>query len=154
MAIKRAMVHPDHLELLERGEMKYERDDRYDEMYEDAESYAGSETAGSAEDEPLNDEETVTYDDTKNDNVEDDIVVEQLYDIDLVDAELIDTRLSDFPKQEEPVVVVCPKRPKTLSASQTDYVYQQVDASSRRKAHLVALRSGTASGTGSFLESD
>jgi hypothetical protein len=161
MAIKRAMVHPDHLELLERGEMKYEGDDRYDEMYEDAESYGGSETAGSAEDEPINDEENVTYDDTKNDIdiVDDDIVVEHLYeDIDLVDAaELLDTRLSDFAKQEEPLVyevVSCAKRQKTLSTSQTDYVYQQVDASPRRKAHLVALRSGTAPGTESFLESD
>jgi len=161
-AIKRAMVNPDQLELLERGEMKYEGD-RHDETYEDAESYADSET-GSTADEAINDDENVTYDEAKRiDIVDDDIVVEQLYeDLDLVDAaELLETRLNDFPRQEQqPLVyefVSCAKRQKTISGSpiQADYVYQQIDAASpRRKAHLVALRPGTAPGAGSLLEAE
>ncbi|XP_071559148.1 uncharacterized protein Jumu [Temnothorax nylanderi] len=159
-AIKRAMVNPDQLELLERGEMKYEGD-RHEETYEDAESYADSETGGSAVDEPINDDENVTYDETKQiDIVDDEIVVEQLYeDLDLDTTELLDTRLNDFPRQERPLVyefVSCAKRQKTLSGSplQNDYVYQQVNAASpRKKAHLVALRAGgTAPGAGSLLE--
>lgn len=162
-AIKRAMVNPDQLELLERGEMKYERD-RNDETYEDAESYADSETGGSAVDETINDDENVTYDEAKQiDIVDDDIVVEQFYeDLDLMNAtELLDTRLNDFPRQEQSLVyefVSCTKRQKTLSGSplQSDYVYQQVDAAvPRKKAHLVALRpGGTAPGAGSLLEAE
>lgn len=162
-AIKRAMVNPDQLELLERGEMKYEGD-RQDETYEDAESYADSETGGSAVDETINDDENVTYDEAKQiDIVDDDIVVEQLYeDLDLMNAaELLDTRLNDFPRQEQSLVyefVSCTKRQKTLSGSplQSDYVYQQVDAAlPRKKAHLVALRpGGTAPGAGSLLEAE
>jgi len=162
-AIKRAMVNPEQLELLERGEMKYEGD-RHEETYEDAESYADSETGGSGVDEAINDDENVTYDETKQiDIVDDDIVVEQLYeDLDLMDAaELLDTRLNDFPRQEQPLVyelVSCAKRQKTLSSSpiRNDYVYQQVDAASpRKKAHLVALRpGGTVPGSGSLLEAE
>ncbi|XP_050453698.1 uncharacterized protein LOC126852698 [Cataglyphis hispanica] len=162
IAIKRAMVHPDHLELLERGEMKYEGD-RHEEIYEDAESYAGSETGGSAADEIINDDENITYDETKHiDIVDDDIVVGQLYEgLDLGDAaELLDTRLTDFPREEQSFVyeyVSCAKRQKTLSSSpiQSKYIYQQVSAaSSRKKSHLVALRSGSSPITGSLLEAD
>lgn len=165
-AIKRAMVNPDQLELLERGEMKYEGD-RHDDAYEDAESYADSETGGSAVDEVINDDENVTYDEAKQiDIVDDDIVVEQLYeDLDLVDAaDLLDTRLNDFPRQEVNrdglmyQIVSCAKRQKTLSGSpiQSDYVYQQVDAASpRKKPHLVAIRpGGTAPIAGSLLEAE
>ncbi|KAL0115594.1 hypothetical protein PUN28_010838 [Cardiocondyla obscurior] len=163
-AIKRAMVNPDQLELLERGEMKYEGD-RNEETYEDAESYADSETGGSVADEAINDDENV-YDEVAKqiDIVDDDIVVEQLYeDLDLMDAaELLDTRLNDFPKQEHPLVyefVSCSKRQKTLSDSpaQNDYVYQQINATSpRKKAHLVALQSGggTTPDGGSLLEAE
>lgn len=161
-AIKRAMVNPDQLELLERGEMKYEGE-RHDEAYEDAESDADSETGGSAVDE-VNDDENVTYDEAKIDIVDDDIVVEQLYeDLDLMNAELLDTRLNDFTRQEQPLAVYefvsCAKRQKTLSGSpiHNDYVYQQVDATSspRKKAHLVALRpGGTAPGAASLLEAE
>lgn len=168
IAIKRAMVHPDHLELLERGEMKYEGD-RHEEIYEDAEeSYAGSETGGSAADEIINDDENITYDETKHiDIVDDDIVVGQLYEgLDLGDAaELLDTRLTDFPREEQSFVyeyVSCAKRQKTTSVSsspiQSKYVnYQQVGATSpRKKSHLVALRPGTApiTSTRSLLEAD
>ncbi|GAB1867576.1 Forkhead box protein N1 [Camponotus japonicus] len=164
IAIKRAMVHPDHLELLERGEMKYEGD-RHEEIYEDAESYAGSETGGSAADEIINDDENVTYDESKHiDIVDDDIVVGQLYEgLDLGDAaELLDTRLTDFPREEQSFVyeyVSCAKRQKTASLSsspiQSKYVYQQVSATSpRKKSHLVALRPGTGAITGSLLEAD
>ncbi|XP_011881357.1 PREDICTED: uncharacterized protein LOC105569471 [Vollenhovia emeryi] len=160
-AIKRAMVNPDQLELLERGEMKYEGD-RHEETYEDAESYADSETGGSAADEAVNDDENVTYDEAKQiDIVDDNIVVEQLYeDLELMDAaDLLDTRLNDFPRQEQPLVyelVSCAKRQKTLTSSPNDYVYQQVDATSpRKKAHLVALRPGAAApGAGSLLEAE
>lgn len=160
-AIKRAMVNPDQLELLERGEMKYEGD-RHDETYEDAESYADSETGGSAMDETINDDENVTYDEAKQiDIVDDDIVVEQFYeDLDLLNAaELLNTRVNDFPRQEQPLVYeFVSKRQKTLSGSpiQNDYVYQQVDATSpRRKTHLVALRpGGTAPSAGSLLETE
>ncbi|KAM0729057.1 Forkhead box protein N4 [Formica fusca] len=162
IAIKRAMVHPDHLELLERGEMKYEGD-RHEEIYEDAESYAGSETGGSAADEIINDDENITYDETKHiDIVDEDIVVGQLYEgLDLGDAaELLDTRLTDFPREEQSFVyeyVSCAKRQKTLSSSpiQSKYVYQQVSATSpRKKSHLVALRPGSSPITGSLLEAD
>lgn len=167
IAIKRAMVHPDHLELLERGEMKYEGD-RHEEIYEDAEeSYAGSETGGSAADEIINDDENITYDETTHiDIVDDDIVVGQLYEgLDLGDAaELLDTRLTDFPREEQSFVyeyVSCAKRQKTTGVSssplQSKYVYQQVGATSpRKKSHLVALRPGTApiTSTRSLLEAD
>ncbi|KAL6261172.1 hypothetical protein P5V15_008696 [Pogonomyrmex californicus] len=162
-AIKRAMVNPDQLELLERGEMKYEGE-RHEEAYEDTESYADSETGGSVVDEIVNDDENVTYDEAKQLDLVDDIVVEQLYeDLDLMDAaDLLDTRLNDFPRQKQPQVQVyefvsCAKRQKTVSDSpiQGDYVYQQVDATtSRRKAHLVALRSGATPSAGSLLEAE
>jgi len=162
-AIKRAMVNPEQLELLERGEMKYEGN-RHDETYEDAESYADSETGGSAVDEVINDDENVTYDEAKQiDIIDDDIVVEQFYeDLNLMNAaDLLDTRLNDFSRQEQPLMyefVSCAKRQKTQSGSpiRNDYICQQINpASSRKKAHLVALRpGGTASGAGSLLEAD
>jgi len=148
-AIKRAMVNPEQLEFLERGEMKYEGD-RHDEAYDDAESYADSETGGSVVDETINDDENVTYDETKQiDIVDDDIVVEQLYeDLDLMNAtELLDTRLNNFSRQEQPLVyefVSCSKRQKMLTGN--DFICQPVQrqdaASPRKKAHLVALRPG------------
>lgn len=162
-AIKRAMVNPEQLELLERGEMKYEGD-RHDEAYDDAESYADSETGGSVVDEAINDDENVTYDETKQiDIVDDDIVVEQLYeDLDLMNAtELLDTRLNNFSRQEQPLVyefVSCSKRQKMLTGN--DFICQPVqrqDATSpRKKAHLVALRPGGTAppGAESLLEAD
>ncbi|XP_029178706.1 uncharacterized protein LOC114946409 [Nylanderia fulva] len=169
IAIKRAMVHPDHLELLERGEMKYEGDRHEEEiLYEDVEgSSAGSETGGSVVDEIINEDENITYDETKHiDIVDEDIVVGQLYEgLDLGDAaELLETRLTDFPREEQSFVyeyVSCAKRQKTASVSgspiQSKYVYQQVGATSpRKKSHLVALRPGTApiTSTRTLLEAD
>lgn len=172
VAIKRAMVCPEQLELLERGEMKYETTgDSHEEMYEDAESYASSENDETGADEAdeavavVNgvDEETTTTrlthgDDEANrhiDVVDDDIVVEELYDdVDIeaaatAAADVLDTRLlSDgFAKHREQSFVYefvsCQKRPKTLAGLQNDYVYQQIDAPTpRRKAH-VAQQPGT-----------
>ncbi|KAG5316628.1 FOXN4 protein, partial [Pseudoatta argentina] len=162
-AIKRAMVNPEQLEFLERGEMKYEGD-KHDEAYDDAESYADSETGGSVVDETINDDENVTYDETKQiDIVDDDIVVEQLYeDLDLMNAtELLDTRLNNFSRQEQPLVyefVSCSKRQKMLTGN--DFICQPVQrqdaASPRKKAHLVALRPGGTAppGAESLLEAD
>ncbi|EZA58132.1 Forkhead box protein N1 [Ooceraea biroi] len=171
IAIKQAMVHPDHLELLERGDMKYEND-RHEEIYEDADSYVGSEVEGSAGDEiieNINDEENAVQETEKlnrkhidtidDDIIDDDIIVEQFYDeFDIENATdndtLLDTRLN-VPKQKQPFMyelVSCAKRQKTLLSSsiQSDYIYQQIDASSRRKTHLVALRPGTAPTSESF----
>jgi len=175
VAIKQAMVHPDHLELLERGDMKYEND-RHEEMYEDADSYVGSETGGSAGDElieNINDEENFMQEteqlnrkhiDAMNDDiVDDDIIVEQFYDeFDIENTTdndaLLDTRLN-ISKEKQPFMyelVSCAKRQKTLlnSTIQSDYIYQQIDASSRRKTHLVALRSETIPNSESFCESN
>jgi len=175
IAIKQAMVHPDHLELLERGDMKYEND-RHEEIYEDADSYVGSETGGSAGDElieNINDEENFMQEteqlnrkhvDAMNDDiVDDDIIVEQFYDeFDIENTTdndaLLDTRLN-ISKEKQPFMyelVSCAKRQKTLlnSTIQSDYIYQQIDASSRRKTHLVALRSETTPNSGSFCESN
>ncbi|XP_012540432.1 uncharacterized protein LOC105839000 [Monomorium pharaonis] len=160
-AIKRAMVNPDQLELLERGEMKYEGEDRQEDGYEDAESYADSETGGSAVDEVINDDvdENITYDAGKLIDVDDDLVVEQLYeDLDLVDSgDLLETQELNRGEQLMYQLVSCAKRQKTLSGSpiSSDYVYQQVDAPSRKKAHFVALRpGGTAPSAGSLLEAE
>lgn len=176
VAIKQAMIHPDHLELLERGDMKYEND-RHEEMYnEDADSYVDSDMGGSAEDEiieNINDEENVIQEteklnekhvDTMDDDiVDDDIIVEQFYDeFDIENTTgndtLLDTRL-DISKDKQPFMyelVSCAKRQKTLLSSpiQGDYIYQQIDASSRRKTHVVALRPGTAPSSESLHESD
>lgn len=43
IAIKQAMIHPEHLELLERGEMKFM--DGHDAMHEETESYADGSVA-------------------------------------------------------------------------------------------------------------
>lgn len=151
VAIKRAMVCPDQLELLERGEMKYEGDG-HEEMYEDAESYASSENETGGDEADVNDDVTEDADEKQID-VEGDIVVEDIYDdIDIDDdddagTDVLDTRLitNNFSKQEQSFVyelVSCQKRPKTVTGLRNDYVYQQIDVPTpRKKAHVVAIHS-------------
>ncbi|XP_015601134.1 forkhead box protein P2 [Cephus cinctus] len=154
-AIKKAMIYPDHLELLERGEMKYVGTG---ELSEEAESSGDETTEESAVfDEPVHshvaaNSVTDSYDESSQDCDID--ITEHIYDeIDIEDnKESLHMQLN-ISKQEAYEYELSPstKRQKTLTGTlQGNYVYQPV-TTSRRKAPLL-LRAGAA--TGSFLKID
>ena len=155
LAIKKAMIYPDHLELLERGEMKYASNG--DLSAEESES-SGDETAeeSTAYDEPVHshvaaNSVTDSYDESSQD-CDIDITEHHLYDeIDIEEnKEALHMQLN-ITKQESFEYELSPstKRQKTITGTlQGNYVYQPV-SSSRRKAPLL-LRPGAT--TGSFLK--
>ncbi|KAF7385819.1 hypothetical protein HZH66_011661 [Vespula vulgaris] len=146
LAIKKAMIYPDHLELLERGEMKYAGSG---DMSEETES-SGDETA---EESAVYDESihshiaansvTDSYDESSQDCDVD--ITEHLYDeIDIEDNKDALHMQLNITKQEAIEYELSPstKKQKTLTgAIQGNYVYQPV-TTSRRKAPLL-LRAGT-----------
>ncbi|CAK9826776.1 Forkhead box protein N4 [Anthophora retusa] len=155
LAIKKAMIYPDHLELLERGEMKYagsgdvseETESSGDEAVEESTTYEesihGHIAANSVTD---------SYDESSQDCDID--IHDHLYDeIDIEDnKESLHMQLN-ISKQEPFGYELSPstKRQKTLTgAIQGNYVYQPV-TTSRRKTPLF-LRAGT--GNSSFLKID
>lgn len=155
LAIKKAMIYPDHLELLERGEMKYagsgdvseETESSGDEAVEESTTYEesihGHITANSVTD---------SYDESSQDCDID--IHEHLYDeIDIEDnKEALHMHLN-ISKQEsfEYELNSGTKRQKTLTgAIQGNYVYQPV-TTSRRKTPLL-VRAGA--GNSSFLKID
>ncbi|XP_029044263.1 forkhead box protein P1-like [Osmia bicornis bicornis] len=155
LAIKKAMIYPDHLELLERGEMKYagsgdvseETESSGDEAVEEStafdESIRGHLAANSVTD---------SYDESSQDCDVD--ITEQLYDeIDIEEnKEALHMQLN-ISKQESFEYELSPstKRQKTLTGTiQGNYLYQPV-TTSRRKTPLL-LRAGM--GSGSFLKID
>ncbi|XP_076300185.1 forkhead box protein N4 jumeau [Lasioglossum baleicum] len=155
LAIKKAMIYPDHLELLERGEMKYagsgdmseETESSGDEAVEESTTYDESIHSHIAANSV-----TDSYDESSQDCDVD--IVEHLYDeIDIEDnKESLHMQLN-ISKQETFEYELSPstKRQKTLTgAIQGNYVYQPV-TTSRRKAPLL-LRAGA--GNGSFLKID
>lgn len=154
LAIKKAMVYPDQLELLERGEMKYASNG--DLSAEESES-SGDETAeeSPAYDEPVHNHiaansVTDSYDESSQDCDID--ITEHLYDeIDIEEnKEALHMQLN-ITKQESFGYELSPssKRQKTINGTlQGNYVYQPV-SSSRRKTPLL-LRPGP--NTGSFLK--
>ncbi|XP_012270732.1 forkhead box protein P1 [Orussus abietinus] len=154
-AIKKAMIYPDHLELLERGEMKYAGSG---DLEEETES-SGDETTeeSTAYDEPINghvaaNSVTDSYDESSQDCDVD--ITEQVYDeIDIEDnKESLHMQLN-ISKREPFEYELSPsaKRQKGLAGTlQGNYVYQPV-TTSRRKTPLL-LRAGAA--TGSFLKID
>ncbi|KZC08888.1 PREDICTED: uncharacterized protein LOC107187009 [Dufourea novaeangliae] len=155
LAIKKAMICPDHLELLERGEMKYagsgdmseETESSGDEAVEESTTYDESVHSHIAANSV-----TDSYDESSQDCDID--IVEHLYDeIDIEDnKEALHMQLN-ISKQEAFEYELSPstKRQKTLTgAIQGNYVYQPV-TTSRRKTPLL-LRAGA--GNGSFLKID
>ena len=155
LAIKKAMIYPDHLELLERGEMKYagsgdmseETESSGDEAVEESATYDESIHSHIAANSV-----TDSYDESSQDCDVD--ITEHLYDeIDIEDnKEALHMQLN-ISKQEAFEYQLSPtaKRQKTLTgAIQGNYVYQPV-TTSRRKTPLL-LRAGAANG--SFLKID
>ncbi|XP_031829897.1 forkhead box protein N4 jumeau [Nomia melanderi] len=155
LAIKKAMIYPDHLELLERGEMKYagsgdmseETESSGDEAVEESTTYDESIHSHIAANSV-----TDSYDESSQDCDID--IVEHLYDeIDIEDNKDALHMQLNISKQETFEYELSPttKRQKTLTgAIQGNYVYQPV-TTSRRKAPLL-LRAGA--GNGSFLKID
>lgn len=155
LAIKKAMIYPDHLELLERGEMKYagsgdvseETESSGDEAVEEStafdESIHGHVAANSVTD---------SYDESSQDCDID--ITEQLYDeIDIEENKDALHMQLNISKQESFEYELSPstKRQKTLTGTiQGNYLYQPV-TTSRRKTPLL-LRAGM--GSGSFLKID
>ncbi|XP_034951241.1 uncharacterized protein jumu [Chelonus insularis] len=154
LAIKKAMIYPDHLELLERGEMKYAGSGG--DVSEETES-SGDETA----------EENVTYDEpslghTATNSVTDsydessqdcDIdISEHVYDdVDIDDNKDALHMQLNITKQEQFAYELSPsiKRQKTVAGTiQGNYVYQSVPASRRKTPLLVR----TSASTGAFLK--
>lgn len=152
LAIKKAMIYPDHLELLERGEMKYASNG--DLSAEESES-SGDETAeeSPAYDEPVHNHVAAnSVTDSYDESSQDIDITEHLYDeIDIEDnKEALHMQLN-ITKQESFDYELSPsaKRQKTITGTlQGNYVYQPV-SSSRRKTPLL-LRPGAT--TGSFLK--
>ncbi|XP_066601648.1 uncharacterized protein [Prorops nasuta] len=158
LAIKKAMIYPDHLELLERGEMKYLTG--YTDLSEETES-SGDETTeeGTVYDQTIHhthiaaNSVTDSYDESSQDCDVD--ITEQLYDeIDIEEnksalhMQLNITKPKEFEYQISPNTA---KRQKTLTgAIQGNYVYQPV-TTSRRKTPLL-IRTGAS--TGSFIKID
>ncbi|XP_076236668.1 forkhead box protein N4 jumeau [Calliopsis andreniformis] len=155
LAIKKAMIYPDHLELLERGEMKYagsgdiseETESSGDEAVEESTTYDESIHSHVAANSV-----TDSYDESSQDCDID--ITEHLYDeIDIEDnKEALHMQLN-ISKQEPFEYELSPstKRQKTLTgAIQGNYVYQPV-TTSRRKTPLL-VRAGA--GSGSFLKID
>lgn len=152
LAIKKAMIYPDHLELLERGEMKYASNG--DLSAEESES-SGDETAEESPsyDEPVHNHVAAnSVTDSYDESSQDIDITEHLYDeIDIEDnKEALHMQLN-ITKQESFDYELSPsaKRQKTITGTlQGNYVYQPV-SSSRRKTPLL-LRPGAT--TGSFLK--
>ncbi|KAH0550792.1 hypothetical protein KQX54_020862 [Cotesia glomerata] len=151
LAIKKAMIYPDHLELLERGEMKYAGNGG-DDLSEEAES-SGDETAeeNTTYDEPslghiAANSVTDSYDESSQDCDID--ITEHLYDeIDIEDNKEALHMQFNIAKDEPYEYELSPsaKRQKTLTGTiQGNYVYQSV-ATSRRKTPLL-VRTGAANG--------
>lgn len=156
LAIKKAMIYPDHLELLERGEMKYAGSGG--DMSEEAES-SGDETAeeNATYDEPVHshiaaNSVTDSYDESSQDFDID--ITEHIYDeIDIEDNKDSLHMQLNIAKQPTFEYELSPssKRQKTLTGTlQGNYVYQPVPTS-RRKAPLL-LRPGAT--PNSFLKID
>ncbi|XP_012257791.2 uncharacterized protein LOC105687046 isoform X2 [Athalia rosae] len=157
LAIKKAMIFPDHLELLERGEMKYAGSGSGD-LSEEAES-SGDETAeeNTTYDEPVHshiaaNSVTDSYDESSQDFDVD--ITEHTYDeIDIDDNKDTLHMQLNIAKQQTFEYELSPstKRQKTLTGTlQGNYVYQPV-ANSRRKTPLL-LRPGAT--PNSFLKID
>lgn len=151
LAIKKAMIYPDHLELLERGEMKYAGSGG-DDLSEETES-SGDETAeeNATYDEPslghiAANSVTDSYDESSQDCDID--ITEHLYDeIDIEDNKEALHMQFNITKEEPYEYELSPsaKRQKTLTGTiQGNYVYQSV-ATSRRKTPLL-VRTGAANG--------
>lgn len=166
LAIKKAMIYPDHLELLERGEMKYAGNG--DLSAEDSESSSDEavEESGATYDAPVHvaaNSVTDSYDESSQDCDVD--ITEQAYDeIDIEDnKEALRMQLGiakqaaeedeedDEDEEEEQNFDLGPgaKRQKLVGTLQANYVYQPV-TTSRRKTPLL-LRAGA---NGSFLKID
>lgn len=173
LAIKKAMIYPDHLELLERGEMKYNELHSNDLSDQDSES-SGDETAedSAAYDAPVHshvaaNSVTDSFDESSQD-CDIDITEHHIYDdVDIdenKDALHMQLNISKQGEQDdeeeedeendgfEYELSPSAKRQKTLTGTlQGNYVYQQVTPS-RRKTPLL-LRPG-ATTTGPFLKID
>lgn len=153
-AIKKAMIYPDHLELLERGEMKYAGNG--EDMSEETES-SGDETA----------EENITYDEPSLSHVAANSVTDsydessQDCDVDITEHLYDEIEVEDnkdalhmqlnISKQESFEYELSPstKRQKTLTGTlQGNYVYQSVTPS-RRKTPLLVRTGAT---NNSFLK--
>lgn len=156
-AIKKAMIYPDQLELLERGEMKYAGNgDISEEGEESSSDEAGEEGTvyeSSGHNHVAANSVTDSYDESSQDDCDVDIT-EQLYD----DVEIDDNKEAlhmqlNISKQESFDYELSPstKRQKTITGTlQGNYIYQPV-ATSRRKTPIV-LRAKTTTGT--FLKID
>ncbi|XP_053989591.1 forkhead box protein P1 [Hylaeus anthracinus] len=156
LAIKKAMIYPDHLELLERGEMKYAGSGDLSEETESSGDEAVEESATYDHESIHNhiaaNSVTDSYDESSQDCDID--IVEHMYDeIDIEDnKEALHMQLN-ISKRESFEYELSPstKRQKTLTgAIQGNYVYQPV-TTSRRKTPLL-LRAGA--GNSSFLKID
>lgn len=157
LAIKKAMIYPDHLELLERGEMKYagtgselseETESSGDEATEESTTYGEELDHGHVAANSVTD----SYDESSQDCDVD--VTEHLYDeIDIEEdnKEAFHMQLN-ISKQEEPFeyeLSPSAKRQKTLTGTlQGNYLYQTV-STSRRKTPLLVRAAGS---TGTFLK--
>lgn len=138
LAIKKAMVYPDNLELLERGEMKYACS--VGDLSEETESSSDE-----------NIEDNVTYDepsiishvaansvtDSYDESSQDIDITEHLYD-ELDDKEELHMKLN-ISKQDsfEYELNTNSKRQKTLDGITSNYVYQSVPTSRRKTSLLV-----------------
>ncbi|XP_043288887.1 uncharacterized protein jumu isoform X2 [Venturia canescens] len=157
LAIKKAMIYPDHLELLERGEMKYagtgsdlseETESSGDEATEESTTYGEELVHGHVAANSVTD----SYDESSQDCDVD--VAEHLYDeIDIEEdnKEAFHMQLN-ISKQEEPFeyeLSPSAKRQKTLTGTlQGNYLYQTVSTSRRKTPLLVRA----AANTGTFLK--
>lgn len=151
LAIKKAMIYPDHLELLERGEMKYAG--RCSDLSEETES-SGDETAeeNATYDEPslshvAANSVTDSYDESSQDCDID--ITEHIYDEIEVDdnKDALHMQLN-ISKQDSFEYELSPstKRQKTMAGSiSRNYIYQSIPTN-RRKTPLL-VRTGAANGT-------
>ncbi|XP_015115278.1 uncharacterized protein LOC107039930 [Diachasma alloeum] len=154
LAIKKAMIYPDHLELLERGEMKYAGNG--EDLSEETES-SGDETAEEnvVYSEPAlghvaANSVTDSYDESSQDCDVD--ITEHLYDdLDIEEnKEALHMQLN-ISKQKSFEYELSPstmKRQKTVTGIQGNYVYQSVTPSRRKTPLLVR----TAPPNGAFLK--
>ena len=159
LAIKKAMIYPDHLELLERGEMKYvgsgngdlseETESSADEA-ESPEEAVHPHSNGLAHGHLAANSVTDSYDESSQDCDVD--VSEQLYDeIDIDENKDTLHMQLNISKQENTLsdYQLSAKRQKTLTGTlQANYVYQPV-TTARRKTPLFLT---TNAATGSFLK--
>lgn len=156
LAIKKAMIYPEQLELLERGEIKYIGSGSGGELSEETESSADEAEGPEEAAQPRSHAHTIgleylaansvtdSYDESSQDCDID--VNEQLYDEIDIDENKEELHMQlNISKQDTPIdyqLSPSSKRQKTITGTlQTNYVYQPV-ATARRKAPLF-LTTGT-----------